>query len=213
MADTKLSALGAATLTEADELYINDGGSSKKATVAELRTALCPKGFIPLDITVLREIISDDIGVTAITPEGGYLSSDSTPALQRQNGATDKALKVDWPQTDVTEVQFPPVVMPPDLDDTVDITIHLLARMDAGTDTTTSFDVQVFDGIGDTEMGGLATPDMTSTLAELTVTIANADISGNPTGVLNISLVPEAHGTDDIELFGAWIEYTRKLPV
>ncbi len=72
---------------------------------------------------------------------------------------------------------------------------------------------RVFDGIGDTEMGGLATPDMTSSLAETTLTISAANVSGNPTGVLNISLVPEAHGTDAIRLLGAWIEYTKKLPV
>jgi len=220
MADTKLSALPAATLTEADELYINDGGTSKKATIAALRTALGGVGFIPLDITSLREIgtdtaneIGDTADGTANDPYGGLLAADTTPSLKRINLATDKGLRVAWPNTDVTEVQFPPVTMPPDLDETSDVIVHLIARMSGGADTTTSFDVQVFDGIGDTEMGGLATPDMTSTLAETTLTISAANVSGNPTGVLNIALVPEAHATDNIELYGAWIEYTKKLPV
>ncbi len=212
MADTKLSALPAATLSEADEVYINDGGTSSKATIAALRTALGGVGFYPLDISSLREIVSNDIPVSATT-DAGVLSSDSDPALKRLNGATDKALMVEWPTGSLLEVQYPPLIMPPDLAETVDLTIHHLVRMSGGADTTTHFDVQVFDGIGDTEMGGI-TSNFTSSLAELTVTIANANVSGNPTGVLNVALVPiTAHGTDTIQLLGAWMEYTKKLPV
>ncbi len=206
-ADTKLSALGSATLTEADELYINDGGVSRKATIAELRSAIIPTGFIILDITSLREIATDEIDVDA--NHGGILTLDSTPRLKRVTTSTDKALKVEWVGGNVDEVQFASVPMPPDLNASVNVTIHLLARMNAAGDTPT-IDVQVFDGIGDTEMGG-ATAALSSTLAELTVTIANANISGNPTGFFSISLVPGAHATQLIELYGAWIEYTRKL--
>lgn len=218
MADTKISALDSATLTDTVEGAVNDSGTTKKFTIAELRTALGGVGFIPLDITSLREIGIDTSNEIPDAPDaaadggGGILAANTTPSLKRINLATDKGLRVAWPNNDVTEVQFPPVTMPPDLDASVDITIHLIARMSGGADTTTSFDVQVFDGIGDTEMGGLATPDMTSSLAEIITTIGNSDIAGNPTGVLNIALVPEAHGTDNIELYGAWIEYTKKLP-
>ncbi len=211
MVDTKLSALASATLNDTDTLYIEDGGTSKKATVAALRTALNPKGFIMLDMADLREVLSDEIGVTADTPEGGYLSSDSTPRLKRVSTSTDKALKVEWVGGNVDEVTWGNKPMPPDLDETVDVTIHLLAKMDAGGDTPT-IDVQVFDGIGDTEMGG-PTAALSSTLAELTVTLANADITGNPLGFFNISLIPGAHATQLVELYGAWIEYTRKLAV
>ncbi len=212
MADTKLSALGSATLTDADEVYVNDGGSSKKATIAELRTALTPKGFIMLDITTLR-IIGDDTAdeIGDLAANGGFLSNDSTPLLGRVSTSTDKALRIEWALSDVTELQFGPVPMPPDLDETTDVTIHLLGLMSGSTDTPT-VDVQVFDGIGDTEMGGASTA-FGSALAEETVTIANADISGNPTGVFNISLTPGSHGTDALHLHGAWIEYTKKLPV
>ena len=51
MADTKLSALTEATaLTDADELYVNDGGTSKRATVATLKDTIGgPNGrfFVP----------------------------------------------------------------------------------------------------------------------------------------------------------------------
>lgn len=211
MADTKLSALGAATITDADELYFNDGGTSAKGTVAALRTALGGVGYLPMDITSMREIASNDIQNLAAV--GGILASDSAPALLRLNGATDKALAVTWATGNLDEAQFPPIPMPADLDETSDITIHLLVKMSGGADTSTNFDVQVFDGIGDTEMGGSA-GNFTSSLVEYVVTILAANISGNPTGFLNISLVPSgAHGTDTIQLVGAWGEYTKKLPV
>jgi hypothetical protein len=163
-------------------------------------------GKIGLDLGGLREIVTNDIDTSA--NHGGILTSDSTPDYARVNGATDKALRVNWPLGNVDEVQFSPVFMPPDLDEGTDLTIHLLADMSGATDTPT-IDVQVFDAVGDTEMGG-ATAALSSTLAELTVTIANADISGNPLGFLNIALIPGTHGTDALRVYAAWIEYTRK---
>ncbi len=209
MADTKLSALGSATLTEADEIYVNDGGTSKKATIAELRTALGGVGFIMLDITSLREIASDLI--QNLAAHGGILASDSVPKLERTSGASDGSLRVHWALGEVDQVQFPAIPMPPDLDETVDVTIHLVAEMAGATDTPV-INVEVYDGVGDTEMGG-NTGALADAITEVTVTIANADISGNPTGFFNISLIPAAHGTDAIYLYAAWIEYTKKLPV
>jgi len=189
----------------------------ESATIAALGTDLetvglggVRKGWIALDITSLREIGMDTANqVSNTASHGGLLAADTAPSLKRVNLATDKALRVEWPATNVAELQFSSVFMPPDLDSGVDPTVHLLAKMSAGTDTTTAIDVQVFDAIGDTEMGG-NTADLTSSLVELTVTIANANVSGHPLGFLNIALVPEAHGTDAIELYAAWIEYTLK---
>jgi len=205
MADTKISALPSATLSDADEGVVNDGGTSKKFTIAELRQYIVNKSYLPLDIAALRLIASNDIDTTA--NHGGIITSDSTPALARVDGATDKALFVNWVLGNVDEVQFPPLFMPPDLDAATDLTIHLLAKMSGATDTPT-IDVQVFDGIGDTEMGG-ATGALSNSLAELSVTIANANVSGHPTGFLNVALIPGTHGTDAVELYAAWMEYTR----
>lgn len=176
--------------------------------IAELAGNL-KKGFIPLDITSLREIATNDI--QALAAHGGLLASDSDPSLARVNGATDKALRVIWDTAaDTDEVQFPPVPMPPDLDAATDLTIHLLMAMGGttGPDTPT-VDVQVYDGVGDTEMGGATGAVTGTTVAEYTVTIANAAISGNPTGFFNIALVPGVHTNDALHLYAAWIEYTR----
>lgn len=180
--------------------------AATSVTAAKLDASLAV-GTIQLDITSLREIASNDI--QALAAHGGLLASDSDPALARVNGATDKALRVIWDTSnDTDEAQFPPVAMPVDLDASTDLTIHLLMAMGGATDTPT-VDVQVFDAVGDTEMGG-ATGAVTGTsVAEYTVTIANANVSGNPTGFLNIALVPGTHENDALYLYAAWIEYAR----
>jgi predicted RecA/RadA family phage recombinase len=180
--------------------------AANAVTAAKL-TATMATGFIPLDITAMREIATNDL--QALAAHGGILATDSAPQLERVNSGTDKALRVTWTaEADTDEAQFPPVPMPTDLNASADVTFHILAAMEDTNDTPT-IDVQVFDGLGDTEMGG-ATGAITGTaIAEYTVTIANANIGGPPTGFFNISLVPAAHATDDMYLYAAWLEYSR----
>lgn len=173
--------------------------------IAELAGNL-KKGCIQLPITTLREIASNDI--QALAAHGGLLASDSDPALARVNGATDKALRVIWDTSnDTDEVQFPPVALPPDFDASTDCTIHLLAAMGGATDTPT-IDVQVYNMTGDTEMGGATAAVTGTSIAEYSVTIANANVAVAP-GFLNIALVPGTHENDALYLYAAWIEYTR----
>jgi len=181
--------------------------AANAVTAAKL-TATLRTGTIPLDITAMREIATND--TQNLAAHGGLLASDSAPNLARVNGATDKALRVMWTaEADTDEAQFPPVAMPADLDASADVTFHALMAMEDTNDTPT-VDVQVFDGLGDTEMGG-ATGAVTGTaIAEYTVTIANANIGGPPTGFFNISLIPGTHANDDMYLYAAWLEYTRQ---
>jgi predicted RecA/RadA family phage recombinase len=190
--------LGAGTVG-ATELAANSVGTSELI-------GFLKKGTVQLDITSLREIASND--TQALAAHGGLLASDSDPSLARVNGATDKALRVIWDTAaDTDEVQFPPVALPQDLDSATDVTIHLLMAMEAANDTPI-VDVQVFNGLGDTEMGGATAAVTGTTITEYTVTIANANIGTIP-GFLNIALVPGAHETDALYLYAAWIEYTR----
>ncbi len=210
MADTKLSALPTATLSDADEVYVNDGGTSSKATVAALRTALGGVGFIPLDITQLRTLVTNEVVVKGTAPGGGALALDTVPILKRTSTTTDKSLRVEWALGVVDEVFFPPVPMPPDLDETANVILHLVAEMGGASDTPTII-VNAWDGVGDVEMGG-ATGVVTDAIVEVTRTLVAANISGHPLGFLNIGLVPSAHGTDALFLYVAWLEYTKKLP-
>ena len=183
------------------------GDYDADAGTIQLRTFLGgSKGELPLDITSLREIGSDDI--QALAAHGGLLASDSDPSLSRVSTSTDKALRVVWDTSnDTDEVQFPPIPMLPSMSGANDISVHLLAVMAGATDTPT-IDVQAFDGVGDTEMGS-ATAALSNTLAEVSATIANADLGGHPTGFLNVSLVPGAHTTDALYLYAAWLEWAK----
>jgi hypothetical protein len=163
-------------------------------------------GVIPLDICAAREIATND--TQNLAAHGGIMASDSTPALARVNGATDKALRLAWAAADVTEIAFPPVAKPHDLDSSADMTVHLWCKMAGATDTPT-IDCQFFDGEGDTEAGA-ATTACGSTLAEEIATIPAAGIGAAP-GFFNISLVPAAHGTDILYLYMAHLEYVRKV--
>jgi len=163
-------------------------------------------GIVPLNITTAREIATNDI--QALAAHGGKLASDSVPSLSRVNAATDKALRLAWAAAEQDEIQFEPFIKPPDLDAGSDLTVHLLLAKDGNTDAAAVVDVQAWDGVGDTEMGGNTGALDTASLAEYTVTIANANVAAAP-GFINLGLVPGVHANDAIYCYGAWVEYTR----
>ena len=182
-------------------------GSTQLATgavTAAKLAATLKTGFIPLMLAGAREIATNDIINAAGI--GGILSSDSTPALKRENGATDKKQMIEWVSSNNDEVvwDFP---YPPDLDDTADVVVHLLAMMSGATNTPV-LTVSYFEGIGDTNAGG-NTAALGSSLAEKTVTILAANIGTYPNGA-SIGIVPGAHTTDKVQLLAIWVEYTRK---
>lgn len=191
---------GDVTITAAGATAIGSG----KVVASNLSTTL-KTGFIPLDITALRIIAGDVIGNTT---EGMLLDGNTAPSLQRVNSATDKALRVIWASSSSVECQFPPVPKPPDLNGAADASVHLLLAKDTNTDNAVTVDVQVFDGVGDTECGAATAAIAAATLAEYSATIALADLGDHP-GFLNISLIPGTHTTDAIYLYAAWIEYVR----
>jgi hypothetical protein len=167
------------------------------ASVSALKT-------VPLGIARAREIASNNI--QNLAAHGGILASDSVPDLLRVNGATDKALRLTWAAGEQDEIQFEQFTKPADLDVSSDLTVHLMVAKDANTDTAAVIDVQAWDGVGDTEMGGNTAALATADLTEYTVTIANANIAAAP-GFMNFGIIPGAHANDAIYLYDAWIEY------
>ena len=174
--------------------------------VASLSTNLA-KGYIPLFLPTARILASDVTTALAVASgNGGNLALDTAPIFERVNGATDIQFRLRWAAGSAVEVQwqFP---YPPDLDDTADLTVNLLANMAGATDTPT-ISVKYFEGVGDTTAGG-ATGALSTTVAQVSRTITAANIGAYP-NVASVSLVPGTHGTDALHLYGAWIEYTRK---
>ena len=162
-------------------------------------------GHIPLDLTTARIIAANAIQNTT---EGGVPDGNTAgPALARVNGATDKALRLTWAAAQVDEVQFAPVTLPPDLDPTAGIEVHLMCGKDANANTVTVA-VGAFFGVGDANAGGNS-PTIAQALAEYKVTLAAADVPAPP-NFLAVSLTPSAHAGDALYLYAAWLLYTRK---
>lgn len=184
-----------------------------KATQRVLMTNNYGRGAIAtvqLPLTAFRLIASNDIPAKNAT-DGGLISKDTDPLLERSNGATDKSLRISWASASVIEIQAPNIVLPYDLEDAADVTVCLLAAMKAASVDVPTFTVSAWEGVGDTNMGG-ATAALSTSIQKLTRTLTAANIGAYP-NVLNIGIAPGTHATasNDVYLYGAWIELTRKV--
>lgn len=184
--------------------YRTDTIGAGAVTAAKLSTTL-KTGYVPLPLTAWRLISSNDIPNTA--GDAGSLSSNSAPALARVNGATDKKLRISWAASGVVGITAD-FVYPPDLDDTAVVTVKVLAAMAGAADTPT-LAINYFEGVGDTNAGGNTAAVTGTSAAVYSKAIAAADIGAAPNAA-SIEIVPAAHGTDALYLYGAWVEYTRK---
>lgn len=174
-------------------------------TAAKLTTTM-QKGFIPLPLQNWREVATN--ATQNLAAHGGILASDSTPILQRVNGATDKQLRLNWAASNNDEIVYGGIAYPPDLDDAAEVTVHLLAAMAGATDTPLVA-VSFFEGVGDSNAGGNTAAVTGTTMAEYSVTIAAGNVGAHP-NVAAVGLVPAAHTTDALYVYAAWLEYTRK---
>lgn len=173
-------------------------------TAAKLTDTLAT-GYIPLSLSMAREIVTNAIPNAAAI--GGLLASDTTPILERVNGATDKKMRARWAASNSDALQWD-FAYPADLDDTADVTVCILAAMGGATDTPTAA-INYFEGVGDTNAGGNTAAVTGTTVAKYTRAIAAADIGAYPKAA-SVELVPGAHTTDTFLLYAAWVEYTRK---
>ena len=170
-------------------------------------------GFIPIPLTALREIISNDIPtrsdteLTDIATKGtGVLSKTSTPQFEYVNGDTDSAMRLEWASSNGDPVAFN-TPLPPDVDTSSAIELHVVAAMGGATDTPV-FDLDTFFNVADTKVSDATAAVTGTTVAEYTATIAAADIPTLP-WVVNIEMTPGAHTTDALYLYAVWLEYTK----
>jgi hypothetical protein len=166
-------------------------------------------GWIPIPLSAWREVVSNDIAdatAGAADGSGGVLGTDTTPAYEYINGATDKGHRILWAagNTDKIAASIP---LPPDLDDDKAVTVHFYGEMGGATDTPT-LTVAAFFGIGDTDAGG-ATGALADAVGEVSRSIAAADVLAHP-NALALEVTPGAHGTDTLIVYATWLEYTRK---
>jgi len=136
------------------------------------------------------------------------LAADTTPAFERVNAATDKALRINWVAGNSDEITWC-FAYPPDWDDLSNVEVHLMAAS-AGATNSPVIAVNYFEGVGDANAGSNTAAVTGTTPADYSVTITAANIGAHP-NFASVSLIPAAHATDALRLYGAWIEYTKLL--
>jgi hypothetical protein len=202
----------------ADNIGLYDAGSLVTATnVADaiqeayvgLKTAQAflnlPLGSFTLDDgTAIADFAND------ASPTPGWAGAAETVGIRWNNYGTPGEITIGVPY-------------PPDLNAGADVVIHFLAAKtgatvgDAVTFTvvaTEAIDAALYDA--DADFGGVSsamTGDaLAKTCQEETLTLAAANVNGSP-GVLTLRFGPTdgTLGTDDVILFGVWLEYTRSV--
>lgn len=135
------------------------------------------------------------------------LTGSTTPILDMANGDTDSGLVLTWEASNSDAILFQ-TPLPPDLDTSADLVIHLRAKSGGATDTPVISADSYFNE-GDTKVEDDSAA-LGAAYAENTITIAAADI---PAGAqtLTVELTPGAHTTDTVVLSAIWIEYTKTL--
>lgn len=189
----------AATVSIADS-----GGFTSQVTVeaalAEIyQDLLSAQVFIPIPLTTLME--SDGTNTVA------YLGPATTPILDMANGDTDSGLLVTWAATDQDPV-IAEVPLPPDLDVTAAIVLHMRVKMSDTNNTPTIASDSYFNE-GDTKVEDVSAA-LDENWTERTITIAAADV---PAGAqtLTVELTPGAHANDALYMSALWAECTRVL--
>lgn len=188
--------------TTAGTVSVADSGSLITATTVEAALAEAfthiqsAQQFINIPLFTLIEGDATNT-VAALGPA-------TTPVLDMANGDTDSGIVVTWEASNSDPVLFQ-TALPPNLDVSADIVVHLRAKMGGSTDTPTIASDAYFNE-GDTKVEDV-TAALGSTYAEKTITIAAADV---PAGAqtLTVELTPGAHTTDTVVISAIWIEYT-----
>lgn len=198
--------------TTAGTVSIADAGGHTATTTVEAAlqevylNTLNAQNFIPVALHSLRETTAFDVGNVAAN--GGLLASDTTPVMDAINAATDGCQRVLWAASNNDQVVFQ-TPLPPDLDVASDIVVHMRI-VSGGTTDPVGFTVDSFFNEGDTKVVDTSGTNQTTTWAEVTATIAAADV---PAGAqtLTVGLTPVAHTTDTLAMSAVWIEYTKVL--
>lgn len=191
--------------TTAATVSIADAGGFTAQTTVEAaeqeiyQHILSAQLFIPIPLTAWM------IGDGTNTVSYGGPATD--PILDYTNGDTDSALRFTWAAASVEEI-ICQVPLPPNLDVTADLVLHMWCGKDANANTVTLASDAYFN-VGDTKVEDV-TATIAQTAAETTITIAAADV---PAGAqtLTIELTPSAHAGDALYLYATWLEYTGIL--
>ena len=198
----------AATVTIADSGNIITGTTVEAALAEIFVDRLTIQRFIPISIFSLRKVTGMAPPNTAAN--GGVLSSDTVPILGPKTGATAGCQVVKWAAAAVSAVAFQ-VALPPDLNDAADLVLHGRVACTATATDIPSFTLaSYFQETGAVVSDTFAASGATTTFAEITATIAHADV---PDGAQTLTgrLTPGTHASSGWSLSSLWLEYKKKV--
>jgi hypothetical protein len=151
----------------------------------------------------------------AITLEDGTALttfSDGSSATPGFNQVSNKEVVLRWNNCSAPSKVAASLPLPNDLDSSQDVVVHWLAKASGTTDTPT-LEHECYFNAGDTDCAGTDDEvDGGTTLTEYSATVQASNVPSAP-GALTVVFGPKSGelGTDDLLVYGFWIEYTRKL--
>ena len=201
--------------TTAATVSILDAGNftaaaTVEAALAELyQNALSIQGFIPISLNSFRELAAG-VYINA-AGNGGILATDTTPILT--NIADGDATRIAWAAGNTDQIATS-LILPPDIDLTKTLVVHLLCSKDANVNNACHLDGEAYFGESDADCfpAAAAANLLIDTKGEYTATILAADLPATQVNYnMTLVLMPEAHAGDVVYLHGAWLEYTKKI--
>ena len=194
--------------TTAATVSVADTGGFTATTTVEAALAEIYQHIASAQVTI-------PIPLGAITMEDGTVLTKQATTVAGIAQLADKEQVINIPIncTSGESLGFT-VPVPQDLDDTADITVHVLAGKAAALDALT-LDCEVYPcAVGDTanaDIQDTAAQTITEAASELTFTCGDDGVLAAP-GTLSVVLA--LGGTNDgdaVYIYGVWVEYTRKI--
>lgn len=228
------TAQGIAMEVGADNQHIRVAFWNVKSTTAAT-VSIADVGAFTSETTVeaaLAEIYQHLLSAQAFLnlPLGAWTEQDGTALADFADGASatpgwsagDEGFGIRWNNHANPDPISTSIPIPPDLDASADVIVHVLAaKIGATVGDAVTWLIEAFNNVdaalydADADFGGTSsamTGDAaTKTCQEETLTLAAANVAGSPC-VLALTLQPTdgTLGTDDVIVLGVWLEYTRK---
>jgi hypothetical protein len=198
-----------------------EGGTGGAQTYVEFRPFIQKANNDGLDTRIdALEVDATTAQATIVVPLGTITQENGTPLTvlnSTTSGFTQLANAeqvISLPIDATIEALGFCVSIPQDLDDTEDITIHVLAGKSANNDELT-LDCEVYPcAVGDTgnaDIQDTAATAITQAASELVFTCGDDGVIAAPGTLTVILTLGGTNDGDAVYIYGAWIEYTKKI--
>ena len=153
--------------------------------------------FASTPLSSFRKMSS--MGVPNLAAHGGVLASDSTPALEPINGATNGCQRIKWIAGNTNQIGVT-IPLDPDLSREFDIKIYFRIAS-SGITNAVGFTIAAWFGSSDTALSFTSTTNQTTSYLDVEISIPSSDIERD-SRTLSLGLTPVTHATDALYLIG-----------